>query len=336
MVQRRYLYVFALVIVVLGTLLAYQILPDSNHHEGPPDGIQLSDSEIVSLVYNTSYLGYHSTVWGSGSSALAPSPDLEYPSLEGMDCPVYYYESVDLTEDYVKSTVKEFFPDIDLDTMEVHTDDSKSSGVPYIVIENETIVIHLLRNRGISYELKRGLLKEEDTIGSVDEAEEIALDFLDDHGGVPDDISSIEVTPSWTFRSNGSIFFGHYYVGIYRKVDGYEMRGHFMDSTITFEIDSSNQEIVEFSWHWPKFREATVLEEVPSLESVLDSYGMNSTSNEANITSVELSYMLPYIIQPNGYAASADLYLVAPYWVVSSDDGKYYYLGLVIPDKISP
>lgn len=197
----------ALVVVLLISglnLLLDENTPTENGTEELSEDVpeDLSEDDILALIYEPKYLGYNSFSYGSLELPVGIPDDFIPPDISDFSYPVLSYDSVELDDKYIRDTVDRFFPGMDIDGMEMSFSEVRSPGVPYIIIEDERCYLHLLRSQAILYELMDDPSFEEDTIGSYEAAQQLAMDFLAEHGGIPEDIHRVTVSKSTTRSVN--------------------------------------------------------------------------------------------------------------------------------------
>ena len=99
-------------------------------------------------------------------------------------------------------------------------------------------------------------------------------------------------------------------------------------------IDASDKSVIGFEWHWPELVEALSMKGFPEAREIIDFYGMaNPGDNVANITSAQIRYYVPPNIHESAYDTRADDYYIAPYLVITVEDGRFYILGIIIPGE---
>jgi hypothetical protein len=220
--------------------------------------------------------------------------------------------------------------------MDINLSIKKGVENPYMEISNESCRIRLLRSGGVQYRSLNDYCRIEDNIGSCKNASILAFEYLKTHGGVPENISEVEGSPMIKFSyEDNSTLIGGYFVRIHRSIAGYNLDGNMLCNEITLTIDSTNLEVHDFEWHWLDLEETFSISNMTPVDEVLNYYGMSSmVPGHANVTFVEIVYQVPYTIQKGAYYTSSDIFLVAPYWMVYTDDHRVYMLGIVIPERL--
>ena len=333
----------ALVVVVVISGL-YFILEDNTPTGDVPEELsedvpeELSEDDILDLIYEPKYLGYNSFSYGSLELPVGVTDDFIPPDIADFSYPVLSYDRVELDDKYIRETTDRFFPGMDIDGMEMSFSEVWSPGVPYIIIEDERCYLHLLPSRAIIYELKNDPSYKEDAIGSYEAAQQLAMDFLAEHGGIPEDIHRVTVSKHTT-RIGGDpekTVVGVYLIKFFRKIGDRPVDRTSACQEIFMEFDAHTKELYYFRWHWPELHEDFILEEIPPLVSILDFYGFNNGGpNIINISGYEIQYLVPYAFHSHKYDSSSEVYFLAPYWAIGTSDGRMYFLGILIPEYTS-
>jgi len=341
--NRQVVNIGLLSLVVVGVISGLYLILDENTPtgDGPEDlseDEELSEDDIVDLIYELKYLGNNPFSNSSLGLPVGVPDDFNPPYIANESYPVPSYNSVELDDEYIRETVDRFFPGMDIDGMEMSFSEVGSPGVPYIIIEDERCYLHLLRSQAIIYELKNDLSFKEDAIGSYEAAQQLAMDFLAEHGGIPEDIHRVTVSKSTT-RIGGDpdkTVVGVYVIKFFRKIGDSPVDRTSACQEIFMEFDAHTKELYYFRWHWPELHEDIILEEIPSLVSILEFYSFNNGGTSIiNISAYEIQYRVPDLFHSHKYDASSEVYFVAPYWAILTDDGRMYFLGILIPEITS-
>lgn len=317
--------------IILAVIFFLGTLDDGDTNDRGP-----SETTIINeLLYNDSVNGYNSAIWYGYFAPIGVAEDLEVPDLENLTFNVYTYSSVKLSDDYIEDTIDTFFPDIDLKSMDIQTSTEHGEESPFIRIMNETCEIRLLRSGGVHYKDLRDYARSGNSLDSCENATAVADAYLKDHGGIPEDIDEVETSPmSLLSLENSSIITGAYCVQYYRNVSGHPLEGSSLCNHIMLKIDSADGTVHEFRWHWVDLDLAFDIVDPEPIDKVLDYYGMASPDIiRTNISWIELIFQVPYTVQEWAYDTSSEDYYVAPYWKVYTEDGRYYFLGILTPES---
>lgn len=297
---------------------------------------QSSDSNLKDLMYDESILGYNSTSWGSVSVPTSLPKDVPLPDTANLSLVIYHYATIDITDsDEYGDVIEKNFPEINISKMDVTTEYDPDYQMPYLTISDDDIELRVLRSGALVYRDKAGPLRKSDEIKSEENATKIAYQFLKNHGGVPDDIRNTDVIPLYVIPDEGPIFFGQYLVKFQRDIANYSVISSSLCNEISIYIDASNEKVIEYEWHWPDLNEAMALDQLPEAKEIIEFYGMaNKGSSNLNITAAQICYFVPSNIHESAYDTRRDDYYLAPYLVISVENGQYYILGLEVPEEV--
>jgi len=290
------------------------------------------NDDLLELVYDDSFLGYHSASLGVKSLPVGMSDNMTYPRIEDLTLPIVCYGSIDLDDsDIVEEIVGRFWKTADLDTMDTSLISNDGERSPYLSITNKSCEIRLLKSGAVCYAVLSDVTRGVDHIGSVENATDLAYEFLKDHGGIPTDIGRVYAGSIPTFE-DGTFINGSWYVKMHRRVSSYDIYGFSLCNRIWLEFDASTKELYTMKWHWPELEIEKDLTNFPSAEEIVEHYGMNSTEEiRSNITAFEIEYFVPQSVQRNSYDTSSDTYYIPPYLKIYTDDGRSYFLGMKLP-----
>jgi hypothetical protein len=199
----------------------------------------------------------------------------------------------------------------------------------YLVLSNNSVEIQLLRTGALRYRVEEEPMILRDNIESKENATEMAFQFLEHHGGIPEDIGEVDAFPLYTIPDEGQIFFGEYIVKIHRKIDGYPVRGSSLCNQITISINAGTLEISEFKWHWPELRTVCTVEGIPeAMELIGNFWPTHNYSRQETVTHASICYYVPPNIQESAYDTHSERFFIAPYLFVGLDKRGTFILGL--------
>jgi len=300
----------------------------------PLDPISGTRSEQIDRIYDDYALAYTAGDWWGPVRIqdVFPYMAFDYPNESIGSVPVYYYPSYDLTPEYVEAVLGFFFPEVDVGAMVVDLDpidENASNGSvnyyppnlepDYVLVMNTTAEFRIYSHGGINYRrLPRdernddpGIILTRDETYEI--ASDIAIEFLNGHGGVPPG-------PSTSYLGWGRD--GAISISWARKIGDIPIKGPRDRYRVSVGIDMVSREVRYFSWHWPPLSFATELEDVPPLEDVADYFGFDTELHQYSgpfrevISSYDLVYLMPSYMDPSFNTSSDGLHYIAPYWVL--------------------
>ena len=329
--KRRFLAPVVLSFLVLLILFSYAIYFEKTTTS---EDTRYEETLYESL-YNAEKLGYNPDQWGG--KVLYPGEKDAGTSLElgGLVLPVYAYEDRELEDQYAFMMMAKYFPEVDCkniyDTMYVQLLDSEGC----IAISNGTTEYRFYPDGHFTFSALRGYSQSGiDQFESIESVKSFALDYLELHGGVPDDIAEITVSGGAPWK--GVI---HYTVKIQRGLEDLRTMPFSLTSVVELEIDGTKREVMSMYYGWRELTLAFYITDLPSPQEVLTYHHLNLTRN--NVKDWEPKDCLVYIDLPFDRNPSSSLFpdtvthFLLPFWVAIDDYGDNEYCNAIFPECFS-
>jgi hypothetical protein len=300
---------------VIAAVIAFLIFASLKQPE-PPDWEPSTYEEwLYDGFYNASEIGYDTDVWGGRVIKEGDFETLINQDSKNLTLPVFVYDAVKLTDDYINETVVQFFPDINMSSLEKTRLFKEGDRLYHVELQNSECRIKLTGSGGIDYTSKLKLSSGD--IMTNESAVTLAFDYLAACGMVLDDIGYVDVSRHPYSTKSGIVT---YTVKLHRYVHGFRIYPSGLCNKVMIRFEGSTTRIDEFEFHWPELKMPFVVTDLPTTEDIMDYHGFhdNPALNISNSFRENVTYFVPNKIQQNQYDCITDLYFILPY--------RYFYI----------
>ncbi len=307
---------------VIAAIIAFLIFASLKQPEPPGWEPSTYEEWLYDGYYNASEIGYDTDVWGG---RVIKEEDLEAlinPDPNNLTLPVFAYDAVELTDDYINETIAQFFPEINMSSLEKTRLFMDGNRLYYVELQNRECRIKLTGSGGFEYSSKLRLSSGD--IMTNDSAVALAFEYLEDCGIVLDDVGHVDVHRHPYSTQPGVVV---YTVKLQRYVHGFRTYPSGLCNQVYFRFEGSTMRIDEFEFHWPELTMPFVVTDLPTLEEIRDYHGIQDdpAMNISYGVWENITYYVPPNIQQNKYDCDSPVYFILPHWVIYREHSHSIY-----------